>query len=74
MILSVFAIRASGGNFALVSGFWGIVAVVQTTNAPLLSITLNPQLATITVSWPSPSAGWSPQQNSSLATTRGRAQ
>ena len=60
--------EASGGQFAVTGGFWGIVAVVQTTNAPLLSIART-ATNTIVVWWPSPSTGWSPQQNSSLTTT-----
>jgi len=55
--------KMSGGNFALDGGFWGVVAAVQTPGAPLLTITLNSQLSTITVSWPSPSPGWTLQQN-----------
>lgn len=48
----------SGGIYTLSGGFWGIVAAVQTPGAPLLSITLNSQLSTITVSWPLPANGW----------------
>ena len=59
----------SGGNYTLQGGFWGVVAAVQTPGAPLLTITLNPQLSTINVSWPSPSTGWTLQQNSDLTTT-----
>ena len=53
----------SGGNFTLDGGFWGVIAAVQTPGAPLRSIALNPQLSTINVSWPSPSTGWTLQQN-----------
>ncbi|MGA2243299.1 MAG: hypothetical protein ABSH11_14840 [Verrucomicrobiota bacterium] len=59
----------TGGNYSVQGGFWGVVAVVQTPGAPLLTITLNPQLSTINVSWPSPSTGWTLQQNSDLTTT-----
>jgi len=55
--------KMSGGNFTVDGGFWGLVAAVPTPGAPLLSITLNPQLSTIIVSWPSPSTGWLLQQN-----------
>ncbi len=48
----------SGGNFTLQGGFWSIIAAVQTAGAPFLTITLNPQLSTINVSWPSPAEGW----------------
>jgi hypothetical protein len=53
----------SGGNYTLRGGFWGVIAAVQTPGAPLLSIALNPQLSTLHVSWPSPSTGWTLQQN-----------
>ena len=52
----------TGGNYSLTGGFWSLYAV-QTPGAPLLTITLNPQLSTINVSWPSPSTGWLLQQN-----------
>jgi hypothetical protein len=57
----------SGGNFSLTGGFWSLFAV-QTPGAPLLTITLNPQLSTVTVTWPSPSAGFVLQQNADLNT------
>jgi len=60
--------QMSGGNFSLTGGFWSLIAVVQTPGAPLLTITLNHQLSTITVSWPSPSTDWKLQQNSNLLT------
>jgi len=53
----------SGGPFTLQGGFWGAIAAVQTPGAPLLKIALNPQLSTLSVSWPSPSSGWTLQQN-----------
>jgi hypothetical protein len=59
--------RMSGGNYTLNGGFWGIIAVVQTPGAPLLSITRLG--ASVIVSWPSPSAGYSLQQNTNLNTT-----
>jgi hypothetical protein len=58
----------TGGNYSLVGGFWSLFAV-QMPGAPLLTITLNPQLSTITVSWPSPSTGFTLQQNADLGTT-----
>ena len=59
----------TGGNYSLTGGFWSLISVVQTPGAPLLTITFNPQLSTINVSWPSPSTGWTLQQNSDLTTT-----
>ncbi|MCX6929879.1 MAG: hypothetical protein NT154_42705 [Verrucomicrobia bacterium] len=52
----------SGGNYTVVGGFWGTVAVVQTPGAPLLSIFHTPT-NTVAVTWPSPSTGWTLQQN-----------
>jgi hypothetical protein len=43
-------------------GFWGIIAVVQTPGAPLLSI-VRTTTNTVAVSWPSPSTGFTLQEN-----------
>jgi len=51
----------SGGNYTLQGGFWAIQAV-QTPGAPLLSVTRT-TTNTVVVSWPSPSTGWTLQQN-----------
>jgi hypothetical protein len=59
----------TGGNYSLTGGFWSLIAVVQTPGAPLLTITFIPQFSTLNVSWPSPSTGWTLQQNSDLTTT-----
>ncbi len=56
----------SGGGYTLVGGFWAIGAL-QPPGAPALSISRTPT-NTVVVSWPSPSTGWSVQQNNSLAT------
>jgi hypothetical protein len=53
----------TGGQYSLTGGFWSILAVVPSPGAPTLTISLNPQLSTITVSWPSASAGWVLQVN-----------
>src|SRR5438445_10861776 len=52
----------SGGNYGLDGGFWGIIAAVQTPGAPLLVIRLT-TTNTVAVSWPSPSTGFTLQQN-----------
>jgi hypothetical protein len=57
----------SGGNYSLTGGFWALISVVQTPGAPLLTITYSGN--SVTVSWPSPSTGWTLQQNSDLTTT-----
>jgi hypothetical protein len=56
----------SGGNFSVVGGFWSIIAAVQTPGAPLLTVTFNPQLSTLTVSWPLPAEGWVLDQTATL--------
>jgi hypothetical protein len=58
----------SGGSYSLVGGFWGIVSAIQTPGAPLLTIRFT-QTNTVVVSWPSPSSGYSLQQNSAVNTT-----
>jgi hypothetical protein len=57
----------TGGNFSLTGGFWSLFAV-QTPGAPLLSIR-STATNTVVVSWPSPSTGFSLQQNTGLNTT-----
>ena len=52
----------SGGNFTLQGGFWGIIAAVQTEGAPWLTI-FRTTTNTVAVSWPSPSTGFTLQQN-----------
>jgi hypothetical protein len=57
----------NGGGYALSGGFWTISAV-QNPGAPLLSIKITTG-NTVQVYWPSPSAGFSLQMNSSAGTT-----
>ena len=52
----------TGGGFTLQGGFWGVVAAEQTPGAPWLSI-VRTATNTVAVSWPSPSAGWILQEN-----------
>jgi hypothetical protein len=56
-----------GGNFSLSGGFWSLFAV-QTPGAPWLTITLT-STNTALVLWPTPSTGFSLQQNANLNTT-----
>jgi hypothetical protein len=56
----------SGGGYSLTGGFWSIIAAVQTPGAPLLSITLANNQATI--SWPAPASGFVLQESQSLTT------
>jgi len=55
----------TGGNYSLTGGFWSLINVVQTTGAPTLSITHSGN--SVIVSWPTPSASWTLQQNGNLA-------
>jgi hypothetical protein len=57
----------TGGNYSLIGGFWALISVVQTPGAPLLTITHSGN--SVTISWPSPSTGWTLQQNSDLTAT-----
>jgi hypothetical protein len=57
----------TGSNFSLVGGFWSLFAV-QTPRAPLLTIRLTTTNTSV-VSWPSPSTGFTLQQNADLRTT-----
>ena len=57
----------TGGSFSLTGGFWSLLEV-ETPGAPLLSIRLT-QTNSVMVFWPSPSAGYSLQQNTALNTT-----
>jgi hypothetical protein len=56
----------TGGNYSLTGGFWALISVVQTPGLPLLTITLNHQLSTVTVSWPD-TGSYTLLQNSNLA-------
>jgi hypothetical protein len=56
------ASKMSGGNFSIDGGFWGIIAALQTFGAPLLSIART-TTNTVAVFWPSPSTGFTLQQN-----------
>lgn len=58
----------SSGNYSLAGGFWGIISAIQMPGAPLLTIRLT-QTNTVVVSWPSPSSGFSLQQNSNRNTS-----
>src|SRR6266700_6414626 len=53
--------KLSGGNYTLDGGFWGIIAI-QTPGAPTLTITRT-TTNTVLISWPSPSTGFTLQQN-----------
>ncbi len=57
----------SGGNYSITGGFWSLFAV-PTSDAPLLNIFLT-TTNTAVIFWPSPSSGWSLQQNSNLSAT-----
>jgi hypothetical protein len=52
----------TGGSYSLTGGFWSLIAAVQMSGAPLLSI-FRTATNTVVVSWPSPSTGWNLQQN-----------
>jgi len=47
----------SGGSFALVGGFWGVISAIQTPGAPLLNIE-HPGGGNVRVFWLSPASGF----------------
>ena len=47
----------SGGSYTLQGGFWGVIAAVQTTGAPWLTV-MRTSTNTVVVSWPLPATGW----------------
>ena len=57
----------TGGFYSLAGGFWALDAA-QSPGAPALNVLLS-TTNTAVVWWPSPSAGWTLQQNSSLVAT-----
>ena len=54
----------TGGNFSLTSGFWSIVAAIQTPGAPTLSVALTNGL--VRVAWPRPAPDWVLEVTSTL--------
>ena len=52
----------SGGNYTIDGGFWAIIAAVQTPGAPSLRV-VRTTTNTVVIAWPSPSTGFSLQQN-----------
>jgi len=58
----------TGGQYSLTGGFWSLLSAVPTPGAPLLTIART-TTNTVVVSWPSPSTGFTLQQNPDLSTT-----
>jgi hypothetical protein len=56
----------TGGNYSLIGGFWSVIAIA-TPGAPNLKIVFT-TTNTVVVSWPSPSVGFTLQQNLDLNT------
>jgi hypothetical protein len=59
----------TNGQYAVTGGFWALPTLVQTPGAPRLSISLNPQLSTLTLSWTPPTPGFTLQSTDSLSPT-----
>lgn len=57
---------ATGGNYSLTGGFWGIYAI-QVTGAPQLTITTSVNV--VVISWPSASPGFNLQMSTDPAGT-----
>ena len=58
----------TGGQYALIGGFWGLIGVVPVPGSPLLQVA-NTGTNTVVIWWPSPSTGFILQQNGDLRTT-----
>lgn len=56
------AAESSGGSFAVQGGFWALIGAVQLPGSPLLTIART-ATNTVAISWPSPSIGFTLQQN-----------
>jgi hypothetical protein len=55
----------SGGNYSIVGGFWSAIAATPGSPAsPQLSVSVSGQ--EVIISWPSPSTGFTLQENTSL--------
>ena len=48
--------QMSGGTYTLSGGFWGIVATIQTEDAPWLTVARSNN--SVVISWPLPATGW----------------
>jgi hypothetical protein len=59
--------KMNGGTFAINGGFWSLLAPVQMPDAPLLSVRLT-STNTVAISWPSPSTGFTLEQNANDVT------
>lgn len=59
----------TNGPYSLVGGFWVLPILVQTPGAPALSISLNPQLSTITLWWTPPTPDFTLQFTDGLSPT-----
>ena len=59
--------RLSGGNFTLQGGFWGIIAAIQTTNAPYLWV-MRTETNTVCVWWAVSETSWQLQATTNLVT------
>jgi len=58
--------QMSGGNYSLTGGFWSLISLVQTPNAPILSIQYSGGNAI--VSWQLPATGYLLENNPICAT------
>jgi hypothetical protein len=58
----------AGGRYAVQSGFWGLIAAIQTPGAPPLQI-INTGTNAVAVVWPTTQTLFSLQENTDLNTT-----
>ena len=60
---------SSGGSYSVAGGFWSLISVVQSSGAPPMGITHSS--GQVVISWPTPTSGWTLQQNPNLADAGG---
>lgn len=56
--------KLSGGNYTLDGGFWSLIAVIQTSGAPALSLVRSG--SNVILSWPAADAGFGLEETTSL--------
>ena len=61
-------VTKAGGNYALIGGFWSLIAVLQTAGSPTLTVSHSGN--TVIVSWPN-TGTYTLQQSSNLAALAG---
>ena len=54
----------SGGSYTIAGGFWGVIAAMPSPGRPQLAVFVSGK--NVTLSWPSPSTGFTLEENTTL--------